>query len=176
MVVRPQCGVQLAFSDFSRFQDSDARELVRRDGESVKGKSLSGCLWTYSAPLGDVIFEWNISRSLEGPRAFLKDFRGKLQTDGYSVYESLARERGQELILSGCWAHARRSFHEALGEGRSAAWIIGQIGQLYAVEKYLRESRRGGTGPQLRAAVRAWQSQPILARLRRALEVDFGFG
>jgi transposase len=45
---------------------------------------------------------------------------------------------------------------------------VGQIGLLYAVEKRLREQ---AAGPQLRAAVRAWQSRPILARLRRALEV-----
>jgi transposase len=70
--------------------------------------------------------------------------------------------------LIGCWAHARRGFHEALGESRAAAWIIGQIGQLYAVEKHLREQN---AGPQLRAALREWQSRPILARLRRALEV-----
>jgi transposase len=86
----------------------------------VKGKSQSGWLWTYSAPAGDVVFEWQISRSRAGPREFLKNFRGKLQTDGYSVYESLSRERGEELILIGCWAHARRGFHEALGEGRAA--------------------------------------------------------
>jgi hypothetical protein len=80
----------------------------------------------------------------------------------------LARERDGELILIGCWAHVRRGFHEALVEGRSAAWLVGQIGRLYAVEKQLREQK---AGPQLRAAVRAWQSRPILERLRRALEV-----
>lgn len=141
---------------------------IRYLDPDVKGKSQSGWLWTYSAPQGDVVFEWQISRSREGPREFLKSFRGKLQTDGYGVYESLARERGNELILIGCWAHARRGFHEALEEGRSAAWLLGQIGQLYAVEKRLREQN---AGPQLRAAVRAWQSRPILERLRRALEM-----
>jgi hypothetical protein len=70
--------------------------------------------------------------------------------------------------LVGCLAHARRGFHEALGEGRAAAWLVGQIGQLYAVEKHLREQK---AGPQLRAAVRAWQSRPVLVRLRRALEI-----
>jgi transposase len=144
---------------------------IRYLDPDVKGKSQSGWLWTYSAPQGDVVFEWHISRSREGPREFLKSFCGQLQTDGYGVYESLARERGKELTLIGCWAHARRGFHEALGEGRSAAWLVGQIGKLYAVEKHLRESRRSGTGPQLRTAVRAWQSRPILARLRRAMEV-----
>jgi len=141
---------------------------IRYLDPDVKGKSQQGYLWTYSDPGGDVVFDWNVSRSREGPREFLKSFRGKLQTDGYGVYESLARERDGELILIGCWAHARRGFHEALIEGRSAAWIVGQIGQLYGVEKRLREKK---AGPQLRAAVRAWQSRPILTRLRRALEV-----
>jgi transposase len=144
---------------------------IRYLDPDVKGKSQSGWLWTYSQPEGDVVFEWQVSRSREGPRAFLKEFKGKLQTDGYGVYESLARERGQELVLIGCWAHVRRGLHEALGEGRSAAWLVGQIGKLYAVEKPLRESRRGGAGPQWRAAVRAWQSRPILERLHRAMTV-----
>jgi transposase len=141
---------------------------IRYLDPDVKGKSQQGWLWTYSHPAGDVVFEWHISRSREGPREFLKTFTGKLQTDGYGVYESLARERGGELTLIGCWAHARRGVHEALGESRAAAWLVGQIGQLYAVEKQLREQN---AGPQLRAAMRAWQSRPILMRLRRALEV-----
>lgn len=139
---------------------------IRYLDPDVRGKSQSGWLWAYSQPQGDVVFEWQISRSREGPRAFLKSFRGQLQTDGYGVYESLARERGKELVLIGCWAHVRRGFHEALGEGRAVAWIVGQIGQLYAVEKQLREQK---AGPKLRAARRAWQSQPILERLRRAM-------
>ena len=141
---------------------------IRYLDPDVKGKSQSGWLWTYSQPQGDVVFDWNVSRSREGPRAFLQSFRGQIQTDGYGVYESLARERGEDLILIGCWAHARRGFHEALAEGRAAAWLVGQIGRLYAVEKQLREQK---AGPQLRAAMRAWQSRPILNRLRRALEV-----
>ena len=141
---------------------------IRYLDPDVKGKSQQGWLWTYSHPRDDVIFEWKVSRSREGPRDFLKNFRGKLQTDGYGVYESLARERNGELTLIGCWAHVRRGFHEALGEGRLAAWFVGQIGLLYGVEKHLRQHR---AGPQLRAAVRVWQSRPVLARLRRAMEL-----
>lgn len=85
----------------------------------MKGKSRQGYLWTYSRPRGDVLFEWRISRSREGPEEFLKTFRGKLQTDGYAAYESLAKERG-DLTLVGCWAHARRGFHEALAETKLA--------------------------------------------------------
>jgi len=154
----------LVAGDYLQVDETPIRYL----DPDVKGKSQQGWLWTYSHPQGDVVFEWNISRSREGPRAFLKEFKGKLQTDGYGVYESLARERGGELILIGCLAHVRRGIHEALGEGRAAAWLVGQIGLLYAVEKSLREQT---AGPNLRAAVRAWQSRPILARLRRALEI-----
>jgi hypothetical protein len=117
-----------------------------------------------------VLFEWRVSRSREGPQEFLKNFRGKLQTDGYSAYESLANERN-DLKLIGCWAHTRRGFHEALGESKLAAWFVRQIGLLYAVEKELRQKK---AGPQLRAAIRTWQSRCVLARLRRAMELIRG--
>jgi transposase len=66
------------------------------------------------------------------------------------------------------WAHVRRGFHEALAETKLAAWFVGQIGQLYAVEKKLREQK---AGPALREAMRVWQSQPVLTRLHRAMEL-----
>src|SRR5271168_3827509 len=140
---------------------------IRYLDPDVKGKSQQGYLWAYSRPGGDVLFEWRVSRSREGPEKFLKNFKGRLQTDGYSVYESLAKQRG-DLILVGCWAHARRALHEALAETKLAAWFVRQIGQLYAVEKKLREQK---AGPQLRAAMRVWQSQPVLNRLHRAMEL-----
>jgi len=74
---------------------------IRYLDPDVKGKSQQGYLWAYSRPGGGVLFEWRLSRSREGPQEFLKDFRGKLQTDGYAVYESLAKSRS-DLILIGC--------------------------------------------------------------------------
>jgi hypothetical protein len=70
--------------------------------------------------------------------------------------------------LIGCWAHARRGFHEALAETKLAAWFVRQIGLLYAMEKELREKK---AGPHLKAALRVWHSRPVLARLRRAMEL-----
>ena len=140
---------------------------IRYLDPDVKGKSQQGYLWAYSRPRGDVLFEWQVSRAREGPEKFLKSFRGKLQTDGYAAYESLAKGR-DDLTLVGCWAHTRRGFHEALAESKLAAWFVRQIGQLYAVEKELRQKK---AGPHLRAAVRAWQSQPVLKRLHRAMEL-----
>jgi transposase len=138
---------------------------IRYLDPDVKGKSNQGYLWTYSRPKSDVLFEWRVSRSRAGPQEFLKNFRGKLQTDGYSAYESLAKDR-DDLTLIGCWAHVRRGFHKALAETKLAAWFVRQIGLLYAVEKKLRDQK---AGPALRQAMRVWQSQPILNRLHRAM-------
>ena len=149
-----------------RYLQADETPIRYLDPD-VKGKSQQGYLWTYSRPGGDVLFEWRVSRSRAGPEEFLKNFRGKLQTDGYTAYESLAKARG-DLTLIGCWAHARRGFHEALGETRLAAWFARQIGHLYAIEKKLREHK---AGPALRQAMRAWKAQPVLARLHRAMEL-----
>ncbi len=141
---------------------------IRYLDPDVKGQSQKGWLWVYSRPGGDVYFEWRLTPSREGPEEFLKNFKGRLQTDGYGVYESLAKQRHGELTLAGCWAHCRRGFHEALAESKLAAWFVRQIGLLYATEKYLRDKK---AGPKLRSAVRAWQSRPVLERLRRAMEL-----
>jgi len=139
---------------------------IRYLDPDVKGKSQQGYLWVYSRPGGEVLFEWRVSRGRAGPEEFLQKFRGKLQTDGYGVYEALAKER-EGLTLVGCWAHARRGFHEALAEHQKlVAWFMKQIGLLYQVE---RELRRQKAGPKLRQAVRQWQSQPVLDRLQRAM-------
>ena len=94
------------------------------------------------------------------------DFRGKVQCDGYAAYPSFARNK-QHLELVGCWAHARRRFYEARPHvPLRATWILRQIGHLYQIEKQLRQA---GAGPKLRAAQRASQAAPILARLHRVL-------
>ncbi len=43
------------------------------------------------------------------PRTFLTGFRGYLHVDGYAGYEGMAH-----VTLAGCWAHARREFHDAI--------------------------------------------------------------
>jgi hypothetical protein len=58
---------------------------IRYLDPDAKGKSQQGYLWVYSRPGGDVLFEWRVSRSREGPEEFLRNFRGKLQTDGFSA-------------------------------------------------------------------------------------------
>lgn len=60
-----------------------------------------------------VLYEYQPTRNASHPRNFLKDFKGVCVTDGYQVYHTIEKERG-DLKIAGCWAHARRRFDEAV--------------------------------------------------------------
>lgn len=136
--------------------------------EPGNGKTKQGYLWTCSRPGGDVFYRWETSRAAGCLDNLIPvDFTGLLQCDGYAGYRSFANGRAKPIQLAGCWAHARRKFHEALDQSpKTAGWLLGQIQQLYRVEAGLRQHR---AGPRLRQAIRASQSQPVVRRLQRAL-------
>jgi len=131
------------------------------------GQTKQGYLWTACDPKGDVTYLWTISRAADCLNQLIeREFKGILQCDGYSAYPAFAKGR-DGIELAGCWAHARRNFHEALEQApRPAGWVLRQIQHLYRIESQLRQSR---AGPNLREAVRSHQSRPILERIKKAL-------
>ena len=102
------------------------------------GQTKQGYLWVACRPGGDVFFRWETSRAAECLERMLpRDFKGVLQCDGYSAYPAFAKGR-EGIQLAGCWAHARRKFHEALEQSpRPAGWIMRQIQHLYRIESAL---------------------------------------
>ena len=62
-----------------------------------------------------MFYDFRPSRSRDGPKEVLADYRGYLQTDGYIAYTSLVREAAGRLVDVACWAHGRRGF-EACGK------------------------------------------------------------
>jgi transposase len=143
--------------------------------EPGHGKAKLGYLWTACRPGVGVVFQWHTSRAAGCLRSFIPaDFRGVMQSDGYAAYPAFvcghnARGGGASITLAGCWAHARRKFYEAAGNGdRGAAWLLRQIQHLYQIEAKLREHR---AGPKLREAVRVSQSRPILERIGKAVRL-----
>ena len=136
--------------------------------EPGNGKARQGYLWTCSRPGGDVFYRWETSRAAAClDKVIPVDFTGTIQCDGYPGYRAFANSRANPIELAGCWAHVRRKFHEALEQSpRTSGWVLRQIQHLYRVEARLRATK---AGPQLRAAVRASQSKPIVQRLERAL-------
>lgn len=132
-----------------------------------RGKTGQGYLWACHRPGGDTIYHWHASRGHECLNAIVPhDFSGTIQCDAYGAYRTY-RNKNENIDLVGCWAHARRKFHEAFVQGESkirTAWILRQISHLYEIERELRNSR---AGPRLRAAYRTSRSRPILRRLHQ---------
>jgi len=152
---------ELKTGDYLQIDESPVKVL---DPE-VKGKAAQGFLWFYSKPGGYVFLEFHHSRGRDGPRERLRGFRGTMQTDGYDVYDALRKEQPRTLRRIGCTSHARRKFYKALLESCSEAlWFIGQMRQLYQIERELKdaspEARRRG---RLQKAPAIW-----LAMKRRA--------
>ena len=132
-----------------------------------RGKNHQAYLWQYSRPGGGVVFDFQTGRGREGPKKFLGDYAGILQTDGYSAYDTTG---GKTLVHAACWAHARRKFFDAVKlspEDRTAARFVVRIDELFAVDA---EARSAGLDPAARHELRQERSRPVLELLRAELE------
>jgi transposase len=128
---------------------------VRVLDPEVEGKAARGYLWFYAVPGGDVILEFDRSRSMGPVRKRLADFQGDIQTDAYLVYKSLVAQT-PTLKRLGCLAHARRKLYDALRENLpDAVWFIAQIRDLYRIEDQVR-----GLKPAERRAARLESGAP----------------
>ena len=154
-------GEELTAGDYLQIDESPVKVL---DPE-VKGKAAQGYLWFYSQPGGYVFLEFRQSRGRDGPRERLRNFHGTMQTDGYELYDALRREQPHKLRRIGCTAHSRRRFYKALVESCSESlWFIGQMRQLYQLERELKDG-----SPQERRRARLAKAPAIwLAMKRRA--------
>jgi len=133
---------------------------------SKKGKTHLGYYWVYHSPLtGMVLFEYRKGRGSEAPKELLKDFKGRLQTDGYVAYEKL---QNPDIALLCCMAHARRYFDKALSNDKSRAeFMITQIQGLYDIEQRARDLN---LTHQQRYELRQKESIPILETIEKWLK------
>ena len=128
----------------------------------------------YSSDRNIVLYDYQPTRKTDHPRKFLKDFKGVCVTDGYQVYHTIEKER-EDLIVAGCWAHARRRFDEAqkalpkAQRKESLAYLaLKQIQSIYREDNKLqdmepeeRQKHRQLTVKPLVDAYFAWVKQSI---------------
>jgi len=162
---------ELRASAYLQVDETPVRYCMREGGGSSQGY-----LWLFLHPGGEVLYEWHTSRAAACLDTMLGEFSGTVQCDGYGAYRSYARKRtalveakqsDKPIELSGCWAHARRKFNDALDECPSqAGWIMNQIGLMYRTERELH-----GKGAQLRMAARSAQTGMVLTRLEKVLKL-----
>src|SRR4029077_13744848 len=72
-----------------------------------RGKNHQAYLWQYGRPGGATVFDFRMWRERAGPKRFLENFHGILQTDAYQGYDKVG---GTGMVHAGCWIHARRGF------------------------------------------------------------------
>ena len=89
---------------------------VQHEGQCSKGR-----LWTHFGDSGGpyIYYDYTPDRSGEGPAKWFADYKGYLQADAYSVYDSLYKRRDKEgkpeVIEVGCMAHyLERSFIQSI--------------------------------------------------------------
>ena len=120
-----------------------------------------GYYWVYQCHEQKlVLFDYRTGRGGEYPQSILENYQGYLQTDGYGGYEDLAGTPG--IILLCCMAHARRKFNEALSNNSKAAYVLGEIQKLYAIERHLTDNAI--TGEQ-KLQYRKENAMPLLKAL-----------
>ena len=132
-----------------------------------RGKNHQAYLWQYSRPGGTVVFDFRLGRGRDGPKQFLGQFEGLLQTDGYAAYDQIG---GPKIVHACCWSHSERYFTEAVQlnpQDPVATAIVARIDELFAIDA---EARLQGLNVEARHALRQEQSRPLLDGIRRQIE------
>lgn len=144
--------------------DETPVDVQMHDG---RGRNHQAYLWQYGRPGGGAVFDFRMGRGREGPKRFLGQFEGILQSDGYAAYEQVG---GPKMVHAACWAHARRKFFEALKlqpEDRSAAHLVARIDELFTIDA---QARAGKLDHAARQALRHERARPVLDLLKTELE------
>src|SRR5438552_8676974 len=114
-----------------------------------------------------VVFEFRLGRGRDGPKRFLGQFEGILQTDGYSAYDQIG---GPWMVHAACWAHSRRQFFAAVHlnpRDPVATPIVARMDELFAVDAEARRRKIDLTG---RHALRQERARPLLDEIRGKIE------
>lgn len=155
--------------------DETELQVLKEPGRKAQAKSYLWAQMTEASGKDGTgppirLFAYSPSRSTETARTLYAGMRrgGVLMSDGYKPYEAIAQEHA--LVHLGCWAHARRGFHEALqampkdkrGPEQLPARFIELIGRMYHVEA---EARRAGLGVDALRRRRQEYSTQVLAEI-----------
>jgi transposase len=132
-----------------------------------RGKNHQAYLWQYGRPGGSVVFDFQMGRGREGPKQFLGQFAGILQTDGYTAYDHTG---GLQMVHAACWAHARRKVFDALKlnpDDRVSRQLVERTDALFLIDAGARDA---GMDHMARHALRQQRSRPLLDIIKEEME------
>ena len=143
------------------FSDETILQVLREPGKKPQSDSY---LWVFRtgafAKHQIIISEYQPNRRAENVKRFLNGYHGFLHCDGYQAYHCLP----DEIIIIGCWSHARRLFDNALKvlpenerDGTDSMKGKRYCDKLFDIERSL-----AGLGPDERFIKRLEQATPVL--------------
>src|SRR5437667_4507572 len=144
--------------------DETPVDVQTREG---RGQNHQAYLWQYSRPGGIVVFDFRLGRGRDGPKRFLGQVEGILQTDGYAAYDQIG---GPRMVHAACWTHARRQFFETVQlnpRDPVATPIVARMDELFAVDA---EPRRKTLTTAARHIRRQETAKPLLDDIRIKIE------
>lgn len=157
--------------------DDTPVKVQDHDGKGIK----TGRLWVQ---IGDhdhryTVYDYTPDRSAAGPRRVFQGYKGYLQADAYSAYDSLFTDGA--IIEVGCWMHARRKFFEAKASDPARSHLVlAWVGGLYEVEDDARKARKNhpewddAEWHAFRYELRIKRSKPILNAIHAWLAGERG--
>ena len=118
-------------SGYVQVDETTVRVINKGKGKPIRSiYGWSGQLWKNRSSS----IMMTVPRSGQTIRNLLKDFKGYLQSDGYSAYNAF--DGTKDVCLIACLAHIRRHMELALDENRSLAeYALKQIQELYHIEQ-----------------------------------------
>lgn len=139
--------------------DETTVQVLHEEGKKAESKSY---MWLYRSGRygpGIVLYEYQPSRAREHPKEFLKGFKGYLVTDGYSAYNGIS----PDIINAGCWAHARRTFDDAVkAAGKTKKDSKSMEGLRFCNKLFDIERELHDVEPEKRYEERLLRSKPVL--------------
>ena len=173
--------------------DETPVQVLAESGRANRSRSYMWVMRGGAPQKPAMVYRYHPSRKKDVPRLYLSGYRGHLQTDGYEGYTEIGRADG--IVHVGCWAHARRKFHDAQKAGNrsgAAEEGISRINEIYRIERVLRgdlekgrlsrsqfvERRREQVTP-VREALHRWlqeKSQQVLPSSKLGEAVKFTLG
>jgi transposase len=130
-----------------------------------RGENHQAYLWQYGKPGGETVFDFCLGRGREGPRKFLGQWEGILQTDGYAAYDDIG---GPKLVHVGCWAHARRKFVDAVKVNPQDAAAVAMVTRMDALFLIDRDARRRALSTDERHTQRSEYVEEWLQEIRES--------
>ena len=164
-LVALQIRKEILSSRYVQIDESTIKVLFEK-----KGTTHRGYMWVVVDPsTKQVYFEYQKGRGREGPINLLQDFKGKVQSDGYGVYDHIDTVF-EEIEFYSCWAHSRRKFIESeVNDKKRSQQFLQFIKELYQIEA---ECREASMSDEERLLVRQKKSMPILHIMKEWLDKE----